>query len=500
MALRISHCVPAFALLLCAASALAQPAGTAWPMWGQNARHSFRAPFVGHDQPARYRWRHSLPGTAFKTGVTCGSFGQVIYTADEGTIHSVRHDGTLLWTHRLSFPTSSTPALSQDGLLVVASSGGCVHGIDELTGTSLWVYCSGGDGFLADPVIGDAGQIYLVSAGGSLYSLRPEGGLDWISDLGAATHRSTPSLLPDGSILVPTETPGRALVRVDPGGQIVDYGAVSDGGGVAASPAIDTDGRVFVATLSGSVEAIGLSPQSSWWNPLGGEFLRGLAVGADQVVAGSSDFNLYVLDKETGDLLWSRDLLGPIEAPPTIDDAGIIYAGATTGDIQSFYPDGTFKYRIGQGIFHGPITIGGDGTIYSTIDWSVWAKDEGAPGITLQTERTDYTFGDTLIVEARIYNDAPADAPIDLRVWIEAPDRAALASSRQYNRVVPGYSSVDEEILSLIFEPEHVAGSYSIVGAICTPTSAEPLHRRSTAVVLASDLAVPWDDQPDTPR
>ena len=470
--------------LLLTTGSLAQPAGTAWPMWGQNAQHNFRTPFIGQDEPARFRWRHHLPGTAYKAAAIVGSYGQVIYTSDIGTLYATRTDGTYSWTYEMPWAVTSTPALTRNGLVIVPTTDGMIHAVDELFGMAQWIYVAPGETFSTDAVIGADGSIYAVSAEGFLHALNADGSSQWVVDLEAPTPRTTPTLCLQGSIIVATEDPTRPLIMVSAGGDILRTGVVSDGGPVAASPAVDSDGRVFVATLNGSVEAFGPSPGDSWWTPLGGEFLRGLAVGEDIVVVGSTDANLYALDKDTGALLWFENLLGPIEAPPTIDGAGIIYVGALSATVSSYYPDGVLKYEIAEGIFHGPITIGGEGTIYSTIDWSMWGKDEGGVGVLVSTDEEEFARGDTLVVDARIYNDSPDNITADLRVWVEGPDRRVAGSARQYGRLIPALSDIHEDLVSVVLNVEQPLGNYSIHGVLTESFSGDFSARNSKTVTL----------------
>ncbi len=466
----------------------ARPLGAAWPMWGQNARHTFRSPFLGDDSPGRYRWRHHLLGTAYKAAAVTGAYGEMIFTSDTGTIYATRHDGVFLWTHELGSSTMATPAITEDGLVIVPVVDGTVHAVDEVLGGLQWVYVAPGEAFESDAVISDDGRVYVLSSSGILHCLDESGVKYWSADIGAPTPRTTPSLEIDGSILVATLDPARALVRVGRNGAVLETLAMSDGSGVSASPAVEEDGTIYVATQGGSVEAIDPRQGTLWWTPLGGEFVRGLAVGQDVIAVGSTDFNLYVLDKATGTLLWSEDMNGPIEAPPTIDDNDIIYAGALTATISSYYPDGNLKYVIAQGIFHGPITIGADGSIYSTIDWSSWVKDDGGGGIVVAPDTTYYSRGDTLTVSSRIFNNSYLDYSVDLRVWVEGPDRVVVDGVREYGRFLPGASDENEESLTIVFGRENPLGAYSIHGVMTDPDSGEPLYSDSETFTLGYRL------------
>lgn len=479
-----------FCGLLLAAPAHASPTGTAWPQWGYNAQHTFHTPFVGDDFPSRFRWRNSLKGSAYRGSCVIGSFGEVLFTSTHGRLHAVRHDGTLLWDYRFPETVSATPAMTRSGLAIVPSLDGCIHAIDEWTGHPLWIYCTGIESFKSDAVIDQNDHIYATSVSGHLYCLNPDGELVWSVDLGAPTPNSTPSIHPNGSIIIGTASKERAIVQISPQGSILFAAKLPNEERVTASPAITKDGRVYVATTNGSIICLQSSPVLQWRTPLGGEFIRGIAVSDDMVVAGSTDFNVYALDRFDGKLLWSHNLSGPIEAPPTIDGNGVVYAASTTGMVTAIYPDGTLKSELAGGIFHGPITIGGEGTIYGTIDWSVWAMDDGAPSISVSPldDRTDYWSGDQISVEVRLFSDAPDTIAVDLRVWIEGPHRSQVAQWHHYNRQVVPHSDTLLKPLGYRFTPHDTRGNYAVLASIHDPVSGEELERHGIPILLRDEV------------
>ncbi|MGC9015120.1 MAG: PQQ-binding-like beta-propeller repeat protein, partial [Thermoproteota archaeon] len=69
------------------------------------------------------------------------------------------------------------------------------------------------------------------------------------------------------------------------------------------------------------------------WHTKLGSIVTTPAVAFDKVFIGSSDGNLYVLDKASGKVLWKYSTGGPITASPIVSSNGIVYVGSTDGKI-----------------------------------------------------------------------------------------------------------------------------------------------------------------------
>jgi len=120
----------------------------------------------------------------------------------------------------------------------------------------------------------------------------------------------------------------------------------------------------------------------NWKFSVKGGFYTSPAVDSDGVVyIGSEEGVFYALNSD-GDVKWSYSTGEPIRTPPTIGPHGTIYFGtrrtsgsSIQGSLYALYPDGTPKwvYTIGQGIAASP-AVEDDGTvIISTLDGNVTA-------------------------------------------------------------------------------------------------------------------------------
>ena len=104
--------------------------------------------------------------------------------------------------------------------------------------------------------------------------------------------------------------------------------AISHRNPIDSSPAIDTDGTIYV---------------------------------------GSDDENLYALNPTDGSLKWKNTIGGGMRSSPAIGTDGTIYVGSADGNLNALNPaDGSLKwqYTTGYIIEYSSPTIGADGTIY----------------------------------------------------------------------------------------------------------------------------------------
>ncbi len=127
---------------------------------------------------------------------------EAVYMGTEnGEVHAFsKRDGTLLWTAQLSSEILATP-VAADGILVMRCIDGRVFGLDESSGTRLWIYDHAvplltlrGN---SRPLI-RAGLIFLGYDGGEVVALKlNDGSLVWEQTVVAAEGRSELERLAD---------------------------------------------------------------------------------------------------------------------------------------------------------------------------------------------------------------------------------------------------------------------------------------------------------------
>ena len=92
------------------------------------------------------------------------------------------------WSRTVAGYVTSSPAIGSDGTVYVGAFDRQLHALDPQTGADRWSYTTGehiyGSPALAQDSQGRTTAIYIGSADGSLYALRPDGSLIWRYDTG----------------------------------------------------------------------------------------------------------------------------------------------------------------------------------------------------------------------------------------------------------------------------------------------------------------------------
>ena len=136
------------------------------------------------------------------------------------------------------------------------------------------------------------------------------------------------------------------------------------GNWVMSSPAIGSDGTIYVGSADNKIYAINANGTLKWSYTTGMAVISSPTIGSDGTIyIGSNDGKLYALNPD-GTLKWSYSNGDSVTASPAIGADGSIYIGIGT-KLYALNPDGTLKwsYTTGNQI-ESSATIGLDGTIY----------------------------------------------------------------------------------------------------------------------------------------
>lgn len=135
----------------------------------------------------------------------------------------------------------------------------------------------------------------------------------------------------------------------------------------ASTPAIDDSGTIYFGCRDRRVYAVDGRGHLKWSFKTGGWVDASPAIAADGTVCiGSWDRNFYALDRD-GNPRWQFQTAAPITASAAIDSAGVIYFGSHDQTFYALLPDGTKKwgYATRGAILSSP-AIGGNGVLYFT--------------------------------------------------------------------------------------------------------------------------------------
>jgi outer membrane protein assembly factor BamB len=228
--------------------------------------------------------------------------------------------------------------------------------------------------FYTSPVIGADGTIYAYDRD-SLRAIRPNGTLRWVSRFAEWGVAASPALASDGTIYLATGN--GMLYAVDERGTEKWH---FKGTGYPRAPTVGDDGTVYFGTdmsvwgnmtdwepeRAGYMYAVNADGTLRWsWKT--GRIVSPPAVGPDGTIYWTSlDGNLYALDPATGNRKWTFDAAagwgGDIGLTwPSVGEDGTIYLGRDdTNLLFAVHPDGTQRWAIAVPVPAGISTLPGE--------------------------------------------------------------------------------------------------------------------------------------------
>jgi outer membrane protein assembly factor BamB len=139
---------------------------------------------------------------------------------------------------------------------------------------------------------------------------------------------------------------------------------------VFSSPAIATDGTVYVGVDDHCLHALDPNGTLKWRYQTGDAIRSSPAIAADGTVyVGSDDHYVYALDPN-GTLKWRYQTGDVVCSSPAIAADGTVYACVRDSCLLAIHPDGSLKWRCPFGTPHGTSNrysspaIAADGTVY----------------------------------------------------------------------------------------------------------------------------------------
>ncbi len=317
--------------------------GLMWKSLGGNFRRAGLSEYSG-PQLGCVRWQFQTDG-AVATSATVGADGRVHIACEDGKLYTLEADGSPLWTYDANSPLLSSPSLGLDSTVYVGSKDGKLHAISA-DGSLLWMYTTDGP-ISSSPAVSEEGNVYVGSQDGRLYALDQDGSELW------RFETQGPSAVPTGSIF--------------------------------ASPAIGTDGTVYIAGLY-DPNLYALDPETGnvrWQCSFesGGWPFASPVVAEDGTIYQTLlyDSSLYAIEPNNGGIIWSTDLADPCSAwfdpdadgwsEPALGPDGTIYVSLDDPYLRAVDPNGSIKWVTRLGALGGfTLGVGNNGLIYAAGD------------------------------------------------------------------------------------------------------------------------------------
>ena len=171
------------------------------------------------------------------------------------------------------------------------------------------------------------GTIYFGSEDNDLYALNPDGSQKWAFATQGSIGSSPPSARTAPS------TSGRRIIISMPSTRTAAQKWAFLTGGIDSSPAIGTDGTIYVGSWDNNLYAVNPNGSQKWACLTGGSVNASPAIGADGTIyVGSQDDNLYAINAADGRQQWAFTTGSGIWTSPVVGANGTIYLAAEDGE------------------------------------------------------------------------------------------------------------------------------------------------------------------------
>ncbi|MCD6401107.1 MAG: PQQ-binding-like beta-propeller repeat protein [Anaerolineales bacterium] len=262
---------------------------------------------------------------------------------------------------------SGWPSLSADDTKAYLSFNNHVYAVNLDTGTEAWRFPTQPDSkitFYAAPTISDDGQLIIGGYNGVVYSLDPQtGAKNWIFEKSEGRYIGS-ALITEKGIFAPS-----------------------------------SDNFLYALTLDGKE----LWPpyettKPIWSSPISDE-------NCDCIYVPSMDHHLYIIDANSGNLIWkSDDLGGAIVGKPAISDEKILYVGTFGKEMYAIDVSNKqtmWKFGTSNWIWSGP-TIEGDRIYFGDLSGNFYSIDRKSGSQIWQIQPGEAIVGEPLVLNGQI--------------------------------------------------------------------------------------------------
>jgi outer membrane protein assembly factor BamB len=268
------------------------------------------------------------------------------------------------------------PAVAADGTVYVGGGNLWALTPGDAAPTVRWTFYGGDLDIKNAPIIDRDGNVYF-NAAGTLYALDPATGSARWQLQGSDTWQtslSSPAFSPDETRVYSALGRNVSCVDAATGAVVWSFSPPDMAGDFRATPAVDDEGNVYVATKAnaqGALYAIGADGTLLWENRLGTDLYSSPALGNDRTIYVGSESTdkalsayasghlprFHAIDMATGRTRWSIELPGMGDvtwSSPALVEGGTVYVGSMNGNVYAIRSDATgLLPNAGSPRFHG---------------------------------------------------------------------------------------------------------------------------------------------------
>jgi len=270
----------------------------------------------------------------------------IIYVASVNgcNICAVYPNGTKKWDYVTDNLVYSSPVLDNNGIVYCGSHDGNMYAIYTGNGTLKWKFDTGDWCGGTGATIGDDGIIYFGSVDGFLYALYSNGTLKWRLPLGSNVV-SSPALAEDGTIYVAAYkiVRGAYMYSISPEGAI-NWQYELDIEAMSASPVIDKYGIIYIGGWDGVFYAFNPDGTIRWKYQTLDDIFPSAAIGEDGTIyfgshSETSTAYLYAIEPYDNNPPEKPSVNGPLKGSPGKELTYSVVSTDPDGDKISYYID-----------------------------------------------------------------------------------------------------------------------------------------------------------------
>lgn len=343
-------------------------------------RHTGRSPYVGPTRAARI-WRTQVEGRITAQPVI-GPDGTIVVGAHDHRIHALDADGEPRWATGVGHRAWSAALMLDDGDVLVGSDADTFFRLAGDDGAVRWRVRTEGDVDGA-PAMGDDGTIYFT-AGPHLYAATPEGEVRWRFQADGTFLLSSPAIDTDGTLYVGSLDDHLYAVASD-GRMRWSYPTEAD---ISSSPVIGDDGTIYIGSDDQYVHAVTRDGELRWKRHLDGYVRAPVALGRnDDVIAAvyGPQPRVVSLAADDGEVRWYFPVavdespeIG-IASGPLVDATGAVFFGAHDDFVYGLSPEGDMRWihRTGADVDSAPVLREDGVLLVGCDDGFVYAIGQG---------------------------------------------------------------------------------------------------------------------------
>ena len=312
-------------------------------------------------------------GDLTEAGVSLGLDGTVYVSSKEGVLYAVDSLGHLLWSYNSGEPIYSSPLVSSDGALTVASGSEVIR--LDAAGNLLWKYTTIGTVFA--PLAETAeGTIYVSDFNRNFYAIAWDGSLCWQITPGSSIYgsvKSGPVIGANGKVYVGLDK----LYMMDNEGRIPRSFLPSDGR--PSAQAVPAQNGLIYSTTTKSLYALDSTMVPVWSYPAG-SYTSPVLDGSGNLYYGSISDSIYVLNALTGAKIRTYAVGADVYHLAITKDK-YLFAGAADSTLYAYDSLGTqvFSFKAG-GSIEGAIAVSEGRVYFSATDGVLYSVETESAG------------------------------------------------------------------------------------------------------------------------